>query len=95
MNVKVLKKSHDELRLEVEGEGHTLCNVLQKALLDDERVDLAGYSVSHPLTSSPVVYVRTKGQTKPETVLKDAIGKVQKETGLFRAALERSLKSIS
>lgn len=95
MKVKVLKKSSKELRLEVEGEGHTFCNVIQKALLEDERVDLAGYSVPHPLTSSPVVYVRTKGQSRPETALKDAIGKVQKETELFRAALEKALKPAS
>lgn len=95
VNVKVLKKSRNELRLEVEGEGHTFCNVIQKALLEDERVDLAGYSISHPLTASPVIYVRTKGQTKPATVLKDAIGRVQKETGLFRTALEKALKSTS
>jgi DNA-directed RNA polymerase subunit L len=95
MKVKVLKKSHNELRLEVEGEGHTFCNVIQKALLEDERVDLAGYSVPHPLTSSPVIYIRTKGQSKPETVLKHAVEEVHKENGLFRTALEKALKATS
>ena len=95
MKVRVLKKSQNELRLEVEGEGHTFCNVIQKALLEDERVDLAGYSIRHPLTSCPVIYVRTKGQSKPETALKDAVEEVQKETGSFRTALERALKAAS
>ncbi len=95
MKIKVLKKAHNELRIEVEGEGHTFCNVVQKALLEDERVDLAGYSVPHPLTSNPVVYIRTTGQSRPETVLKDAIGQVQKESTVFRTALEKALKEGS
>jgi DNA-directed RNA polymerase subunit L len=95
MKVKILKKSHNELKMEAIGEGHTFCNVIQKALLKDERVDLAGYSVPHPLTSSPVIYVRTRGQSKPETVLKDAIEEVQKESEAFRTALEKALKTAS
>ena len=95
MKIKILKKSHNELKMEVEGEGHTFCNVIQRALLKDRRVDLAGYSVPHPLTSSPVIYVRTRGQSKPETVLKDAIVEVQKESEAFRTALEKTLKTAS
>ena len=81
--------------MEVEGEGHTFCNVIQRALLKDERVDLAGYNVPHPLTSNPTIYVRTRGQSKPETVLKDAIVEVQKESEAFRTALEKALKTVS
>ena len=95
MRVKILKKLRNELKMEVKGEGHTFCNVIQRALLNDERVDLAGYNVPHPLTSSPVIYVRTRGQTKPETVLKDAIVEVQKEGAAFRTALKKALKTAS
>lgn len=95
MRVRTLKKLHNELKMEVEGEGHTLCNVIQRALVKDERVDLAGYNIHHPLTSSPVIYVRTRGQSKPETVLKDAIVEVQKESEVFRTALEKALKTAS
>jgi DNA-directed RNA polymerase subunit L len=95
MRVRILKKLRNELKMEVEGEGHTFCNVIQRALLKDRRVDLAGYSVPHPLTSSPVIYVRTRGQSKPATVLKDAIVEVQKESELFRTALEKALKTAS
>jgi DNA-directed RNA polymerase subunit L len=95
MKVKILKKSHNELKMEATGEGHTFCNVIQKALLKDKRVDMAGYSVPHPLTSSPVIYVRTRGQSKPETVLKDAIEEVQKESEAFRTALKKALKTAS
>jgi DNA-directed RNA polymerase subunit L len=95
MRVRILKKLRNELKMEVEGEGHTFCNVIQRALLKDRRVDLAGYSVPHPLTSSPVIYVRTRGQSKPATVLQDAIAEVQKESEVFRTALEKALKTAS
>ncbi len=95
MRVRILKKLRNELKMEVEGEGHTFCNVIQRALLKDERVDLAGYNVPHPLTSSPVIYVRTRGQIKPETVLKDAIVEVKRESAAFRTALDKALKTAS
>lgn len=49
MKVKILKRTPSELKLEVEGAGHGFCNLLQKRLLEDENVDLAGYDVPHPL----------------------------------------------
>lgn len=75
MKLKVLKETPNELKIEIEGAGHTLCNVLQKILSEDENVDLAGYDVPHPLASNPVIYVRTKGKTKPEEALLNAIKK--------------------
>ena len=66
MKIKVLKKDANELKIELEGAGHGLCNLLQKKLLEDETVDLAGYDVPHPLASSPVIYVRMKGTAKAE-----------------------------
>lgn len=92
MQVKILNKTGKELKIEVRGEGHTFCNVIQKALLKDERVDLAGYRVPHPLTSSPVIYVRTKTRSKPETLLREAVVEVQKDTEAFRVAFNKALK---
>ena len=36
MKVNVLKKTDNELKIEVEGAGHSLLNVLQKTLLEDD-----------------------------------------------------------
>ncbi len=90
--VKVLTKTENELKIEIDGEGHTFCNVVQKALLKDERVDLAGYDIPHPLTASPIIYLRTKARSKPETVLQDTVNEVQKDTRAFRSALDKALK---
>lgn len=95
MKVKILEKTKNELKLEVEGEGHTFCNVIQKALLKYKNVDLAGYNIPHPLTANPIIYVRTKGQSKPEIVLRDSAKEVKKATKAFRTAFNKALKQWS
>jgi len=56
MKVNVLKKNENELKIEIQGADHGLCNLLQKKILLDENVDLGGYDVPHPLASSPIIY---------------------------------------
>ena len=93
MKVKVLQKTANELKIEVEGAGHGLCNLLQKKLLEDERVDLAGYDVPHPLASSPVVYVRMKGAAKPKDALIKAVEKAREANTAFGKELKKALKA--
>jgi len=92
MKVKVLKKTADELRIDVEGAGHTLCNLLQKQLLEEENVEMAGYDIPHPLASNTIIYVRSKGKAKPEQILKSAIEKTREMNKEFGKELARALK---
>jgi DNA-directed RNA polymerase subunit L len=94
MKVKTLKKTSNELKIEVEGMGHTVCNLLQKRLSEDEDVDLAGYDMPHPLASNSVIYVRTKGRVKPEEALLRAVEKVREMNKGFGKELGRSLKKV-
>jgi DNA-directed RNA polymerase subunit L len=93
MKIKVLKKTENELKIEVEGAGHTLCNLLQKRLLEDENVDLAGYDIPHPLASNPIIYVRTKGKEKPEEALLKAVKKAREMNKEFSKELQKALKT--
>jgi len=92
MRVKVLEKKSNELEIEIEGEDHSFCNALQKTLLEDDTIEMAGYNISHPLVSNPIVYVRTKGQRKPETALRNAVEKIRKRNKEFRETFEKALK---
>ena len=92
MKVKVLKKSENELKIEIEGSSHGLCNLLAKRLLEDKKVEFAGYDVPHPLASSPIIYVRMKGTNKPEDALIEATEKVREANDAFGKELERVLK---
>ena len=93
MKVKVLQKTANELKIEVEGAGHGLCNLLQKKLLEDEKVDLAGYDVPHPLASNPVIYLRVKGAVKPEEVLIKAAEKAREVNTAFGKELKKAFKA--
>jgi DNA-directed RNA polymerase subunit L len=93
MKVKVLKKSENELKIEIQGSSHGLCNLLQKRLLEDKTVDFAGYDIPHPLASSPIIYLRMKGKAKPETALITAVAKVREANDAFGKELDRALKA--
>lgn len=94
MKAKILKKTSSELKIEVEGVGHTICNLLQKRLLEDENVDLAGYDIPHPLASNSVIYIRTKGNAKPEEALRNAVKKAREMNKKFSKELKKALKKI-
>jgi DNA-directed RNA polymerase subunit L len=90
MRLKILKNEPKELRLEVEGEGHTFCNVVQEALLEEKSVDFAGYSLPHPLVSNPFIYVRSKGRITATRVLERALKKLERKIGEFNEEFNKS-----
>ncbi|MBC7131172.1 DNA-directed RNA polymerase subunit L [Candidatus Bathyarchaeota archaeon] len=93
MEIKVLKKTDNELKIEVEGIGHTICNLLQSQLLKDERVDAAGYDIPHPLASNPIIFIRTNGKASPKEVLLDAIARAREANRDFGDKLREVLKA--
>jgi len=92
MKVNVLKKKADELKIEIEGAGHTICNILQKRILEEEHVDLAGYDVPHPMASNPIIYIRTIDNVKPEQVLRNALEKARETNKEFSKEFEKAIK---
>ena len=92
MKVTVLKKTENELKIEIEGTGHGLCNLLQKKILEDKNVDLGGYDLPHPLASNPIIYIRMKGSFKPEDTLIEAAEKAHESNEAFGKELAKALK---
>jgi DNA-directed RNA polymerase subunit L len=92
MKVKVLKAEPNEFKIEVEGAGHTICNLVQKRLLEDKSVELAGYDIPHPMASSAVIYVRTKGTVKAKEALHKAVESARELNKEFGKELQRALK---
>ncbi len=92
MKIKVLKQTENELKVEIEGAGHGICNLLQKRLLEDKKVDQAGYDVPHPLASNPVIYVRMKGKASPLDAFLEAAEKAAESNKAFGEALKVALK---
>jgi DNA-directed RNA polymerase subunit L len=95
MKIKVLKEAANELKLEVEGEGHSLLNLLQKTILEDDRIEMAGYDVPHPLIDRAILYVHTKGRTSPETVIREATKKVRNFIKEFKKSFKGASKKYN
>ncbi len=93
MKIKILKQTENELKIEIEGAGHGVCNLLQKKLLENKKVDQAGYDVPHPLASNPVIYVRMKGKAKPQEALLEAVQQARESNQAFGQALELAIKA--
>lgn len=92
MKIKVINQTDRELKIEIEGAGHGICNLLQKKLLENQNVDQAGYDVPHPLASNPVIYVRVKDGVKPQEVLLQAVTEARESNQAFSKALDAVIK---
>jgi DNA-directed RNA polymerase subunit L len=92
MKVKIVKRTDKELKIEVEGAGHSMLNLLQKTLLEDDTIEMAGYKLPHPLLDRGILYVRTKEQQNPEAAINEATKRVQGLGNEFQKSFKKALK---
>jgi DNA-directed RNA polymerase I and III subunit RPAC2 len=76
-------------------EDHTLGNALRHVLLQNSKVEFAGYSVPHP--AEPVVHVRvqTKEQTTATEALLEACETLYKQCDFVISRIEAKLPEIT
>jgi DNA-directed RNA polymerase subunit L len=77
MEINYLEEGQNKIKVEIKGEGHTLCNPLVKELWQDKSVEVAGYHIDHSLVSNPILIVESSSDAK--TALKKAIDRVSKK----------------
>ncbi|MBS7644539.1 MAG: DNA-directed RNA polymerase subunit L [Candidatus Bathyarchaeia archaeon] len=94
MEITVLKENKTELKLELKGEGHTLCILLQKELLRDPDVEIAGYDVPHPLLNSAILYVRARKGKNPRGAFIRALDKIKDKLEDFTASFEEAWTKV-
>ncbi len=93
MKLNILKKTKNELKIEIEGEGHTFCNLLQHALLEDKSVEMAGYDIPHPLVGKPIFQLRTKEGRSPERIMLKALERIEQTSNEFLKEFEKAIAS--
>jgi len=74
--IKIEKLNDRELTIKLVGEDHTMGNLISKYALNHPNVQIAAYSIDHPLTEPPKVVLVTDGSKSPLEVLKDVIKEV-------------------
>ncbi|MHC1590631.1 MAG: RpoL/Rpb11 RNA polymerase subunit family protein [Candidatus Helarchaeales archaeon] len=95
MNVKIItEEGNDTIEVQVFGEGHSLMVGLRHELFKDENVVAAGYSIQHPLSPNPKIYVKTNGKISAREALKKAckslLAQLDEFEEKFKEAFEKS-----
>ena len=88
MEIEVLEKGKNKLKIKLKGETHTLCNSLRRELLNDKDVKIAGYAIEHSLVEDPFLVIEGKN---PKQALLKAIDRLKKRNKEFKTKL-KSLK---
>ncbi len=91
MELKVLAKDKDSLKIEVINPDDTVIYPLINELLADEKVEDARYITGHPLLDKPSIVVRVK-EGKPQTALKRAAERLAERYEQVQAALRSATK---
>ncbi|MFA9517239.1 DNA-directed RNA polymerase subunit L [Halopenitus sp. H-Gu1] len=88
MELRVIDKSEEELRIEIAGEDHTFMNVLKGALLETESVAAATYDVNPEQSggqTDPVLTVKTDDTDPLDAVAEAADSITHRTTALSDA----------
>ena len=91
MELRVIDRTDEELRLEVAGEDHTFMNVLKGALLETEGVAAATYDMNPEQSggqTEPVLSVTVEDERDPLDAVGDAAERVQEVIDDFATAYE-------
>ncbi len=94
MELRVIEKTEEELRIEIAGEDHTFMNVLKGVLLETENVSAATYDMNPEQSggqTDPVLSITTTGGLDPLDALAEAAASVRETTDEFAAAFEAAV----
>ena len=87
MEVKILQEDKDVIELELEGETHTLTNLIRKELWNNKNTVFASYNLKHPLVSHPILKVQTK--SKPKKVILETIDDIKNQIKELREKIKK------
>jgi len=62
MDIEIIEVKENYLKMKILNEDYTLGNIIQKALLDDERIIGAGFYIPHPLKKELILEVFFKDE---------------------------------
>ena len=81
MEINIIERKPNEVKIELLGEGDTLLNPLVKVLLKRENVEIATYHIPHPLNPRrAILYVKTK-EGNPIKEIISALEDLEREVG--------------
>ena len=94
MKINITKREKGLIELDLSGEGHTLLNLLQMSLIEDKKVEMAGYSKPHPLMDRSRFFLKLKRGDDVLGVIKKATENADGKLDEFLAQFEKSLSEL-
>lgn len=91
MELRVIEKTDEELRIEVAGENHTFMNVLKGSLLETEGVAAATYDVNPEQSggqTEPILSINTEEDVDPLDALENAANGVSEQMETLSDTIE-------
>ena len=92
MEINFIEDKKNTAIIELKGTSFTLGNVLKRELWQDSHVKAAGYSIKHPLVSTPKMLINTDGKKAPKQALTDAAQRLKKEVNKFKKEFSKEVK---
>ena len=87
MKVEVITSEKDTLEFYIDGERHTLPNLLKDKLVDNADVDFVAYKLDHPIDQKSRFIVKGKN---PKKIIETAIKEIESELAEFQKAFEKA-----
>ena len=91
MELRVIEKTDDELRIEIAGEDHTFMNVLKGTLLETDGVSAATHDMNPEQSggqTEPVLSITNEGDLDPLDALAEGAESVRTATDEFKDAVD-------
>jgi DNA-directed RNA polymerase subunit L len=92
MELKTLKKTKNELELEITDENETILNPITHVLTEHEDIEYAACISDHPLSNKRRLFIRVK-KGNPDEHLKKAVKQLEDEVKKFGKYFEDTPKS--
>ncbi len=89
MKLTIIKQEKELLEFYIEGERHTLPNILREKLLKDSDVEFCAYTMDHPIENKSRFLVRGKN---PKKSIESAIKEVKENLDEFRKVFAKAKK---
>lgn len=87
MNLEIINNEKDKLEFYIEGERHTLPNILKEKLNKNSDTEFVAYKLDHPIDTRARFVLKAK---KPKQVLKKGIDDLEKDIKNFKTAFEKA-----
>lgn len=88
MKLSVIQNEKNELEFYIEGERHTLPNILKEKIANDSSVEFCAYKLDHPLDKKTRLIIKTTGKS-PKKVMEDAIKAVKEDLAEFKKEVDK------